>query len=36
MYELRRSIAASDLEIDNALKAVFAVDIDGTKDSGCR
>ena len=29
MTELRRSIAASDLEIDTALNAVFAVEFDG-------
>lgn len=30
MGELRRCIAASDLEIDSALNAVFAVEFDGT------
>lgn len=35
MNELRRSIAASDSEIDDALKAIFAVEIDGTPESRC-
>jgi hypothetical protein len=30
MYELRRQIAASDEEIDNALDVALAVEIDGT------
>ena len=29
MNELRRGIAASDLEIDDALDAAYAVEIDG-------
>src|SRR5271169_1926153 len=33
MEELCRRIAASDLEIDNALDAAFAVEIDGTTSS---
>jgi hypothetical protein len=29
MNELRRKVAASDFEIDNELRAMFAVEIDG-------
>jgi len=34
MYELRRQIAASDEEIDNALDSALAVEIDGTVSLG--
>ena len=34
MYELRRQIAASDGEIDDALDSALAVEIDGTVSLG--